>query len=353
MSNNVADNHQRDWTGELNNLAHAFGGPKIQGQIKVCPEDFRVAEKLEIIPSGAGEHYWLHISKTKWNTDQVAKELAKFAKVARRDVGYSGLKDFFAVTEQWFSVWMPGAKPTNWGDFDHPGLTINRVERHTRKIKRGMHKNNCFEIQIRDLHGSVESFMQTIERIKTEGVPNYFGSQRFGRNSDNMNQALALFNEGKKPKNRTLTGLLLSAARSWIFNQIVSARVDQQSWQTLMKREPACLEGSNSMFISDAAPEETHRLAAMDIHPSAPMWGRGSERLMNDSPALHQWELGVIMDEQSLCDGLERANLEYRRRSIRSNVRNLHAELNQDGVALSFELPRGQFATSVLRELVQ
>ena len=97
MSNNVADNHQRDWTGELNNLAHAFGGPKIQGQIKVCPEDFRVAEKLEIIPSGAGEHYWLHISKTKWNTDQVAKELAKFAKVARRDVGYSGLKDFLRL----------------------------------------------------------------------------------------------------------------------------------------------------------------------------------------------------------------------------------------------------------------
>jgi len=350
--NSTVEHHQRDWSSELNNLAYAFGGPKIRGQIKTCPEDFRVSEQLEIVPTGTGEHYWLHVSKTKWNTDQLAKELAKFAGVARRDIGYSGMKDFFAVTDQWFSVWMPGADQPSWSEFDHPGVTVNRVERHARKIKRGTHKSNLFKIQIRDFVGPIESFKQTIERIKSQGVPNYFGSQRFGRNADNMNQVLALFGGGTRPKSRVLNGLLLSAARSWVFNKVVSARVDQQSWQTLLNKEPACLEGSNSMFISDAEGQQQQRLAAMDIHPSAPMWGRGSERLMVDSQALHEWELGVLVAEQELCDGLERARLDYQRRPIRSHVRNLHAEPNDQGVVLSFELSRGQFATSVLRELV-
>lgn len=353
MLNSAVENDQRDWAGELNNLAYAFGGPKIKGQIKASPEDFCVTEQLEVVPSGVGEHYWLHISKIKCNTDRLAKELAKFANVAPRDVGYSGMKDFFAVTEQWFSIWLPGVEPPNWREFDYPGVTINRIERHGRKIKRGTHKSNLFKIQIRDVDGAIDSFMEVVELIKIHGVPNYFGSQRFGRNANNMNQVLALFCGGRRPKNRSLYGLLLSAARSWVFNKIVSARVEQKSWQTLLAKEPACLDGSNSVFISDAASDETQRLAAMDIHPSAPMWGQGSERLMNSAPALHDWELDVILGEQKLCDGLENARLEYRRRSIRSRVRNMHAVANDKGLALSFELQRGQFATSVLRELVK
>ena len=347
------ENHQRDWIGELNNLSYAYGGPKIHGQIKARPEDFRVIENLDVVPSGAGEHDWLHIRKIKCNTDQVAKELAKFAKVARRDVGYSGMKDFFADTQQWFSVWLPGAEQPNWSNFDLPGVTINQVERHARKIKRGTHKSNYFEIQVSDIEGSLESLMHTIELIENQGVPNYFGSQRFGRDAGNMNQVLAMLNGGKRPKNRNLSGLLLSAARSWVFNKVASARVEQQSWQRLMEREPACLDGSNSVFISDAAVDQTQRLMAMDIHPSAPMWGQGSERFMLDSQSLHDWELRVLTSERELCDGLVRAKADYRRRSIRSYARNLRAQINHRGVLISFTLQRGQFATSVLRELVQ
>lgn len=353
MLNNVIEGTQRDWLGELNNLAYAFGGPEVIGQIKACPQDFRVSENMEIVPTGDGEHHWLHISKTKCNTDQVAKALAKFAKVAHRDVGYSGMKDFFAVTSQWFSVWLPGSKQPNWSEFDLAGVTIEHATRHVRKIKRGTHKSNSFQIQLSGIDGSVAPLMQTIELIKDQGVPNYFGPQRFGRNADNMNQVLAILKGGKRPKNRNLHSLLLSAARSWIFNKVVSARVEQQSWQALLEREPACLDGSNSVFISDAAADETQRLASLDIHPSAPMWGQGYERFMIDSPVTHDWELAVLKGEQELCEGLERLRLDYQRRSVRTHVRNLQAQINEQGVVVSFQLQRGQFATSVLRELVQ
>ena len=116
---------------------------------------------------------------------------------------------------------------------------------------------------------------------------------------------------------------MLSAARSWVFNKVVSARVEQDSWQSLLDNEPACLDGSNSIFISDADAAQEQRLKALDIHPSAPMWGQGAEKLMSESQSLHTWELGVVAQEQTLCDGLERVKLDYRRRSIRSTVRSL------------------------------
>ena len=352
MSIDVMNDSPRDWQSELSKLAIAHGGPKVNAQIKARPEDFRVLENLQVVPSGAGEHYWLHISKTKRSTDQVAKELAKFTKVSHRDVGYSGIKDFFAITDQWFSVWMPGAESPDWNSFDLPGVRINKITQHARKIKRGTHKSNFFEVQISGIDGTADAILQTVELIKEQGVPNYFGPQRFGNNADNMNQVMTFFNSGKRSKNRNLHGLLLSSARSWIFNKIVSARVEQGSWQSLLANEPACLAGSNSMFISENAEDEIERLLSMDIHPSAPMWGRNSERLMLDSKTVHDWELEVIANEQKLCHGLERAGLEYQRRPIRSHVRNLSAKRNDRGVVLSFELQRGQFATSVLRELV-
>jgi len=232
-------------------------------------------------------------------------------------------------------------------------VSVIEVTRHVRKIKRGTHKTNSFEIQISSINGSLVPVMQTLEKIKSQGVPNYFGPQRFGRNADNMNQALSILSGGKRPKNRNLHSLLLSAARSWLFNKVVSARVEQDSWQTLLTNEHACLDGSNSLFISDGANDQELRLASMDIHPSAPMWGQGHQRIMINSPDMHNWELGVLAREHALCEGLERARLDYGRRAIRSHVHNLSTHVNERGIILNFELQRGQFATSVLRELVQ
>ena len=106
-----------NWYEALQSLAYAQQKPVVSGDLKVAPDDFIVTELMDVIPSGEGEHYWLDISKTKCNTEQVAKQLARFANVAYRDVGYSGLKDFFAQTRQWFSVWKPKGGVPAWSEF--------------------------------------------------------------------------------------------------------------------------------------------------------------------------------------------------------------------------------------------
>jgi len=357
----VTVEHQNiDWQERLDNLSFAYGRPDVTAQIKAVPEDFKVTEIMQVAPLGEGEHYWLDISKVGLNTDAVAKALARFANVAYRDVGYSGLKDFFAETRQWFSVWLPKGDEPDWSAFLMDNTQIHTVQKHTRKLKRGTHQGNRFEIALRNLDGDVAGLAQRIEQVKQRGVPNYFGAQRFGRQADNMNQANAMLLQGKRIKNRSTRSILLSAARSWLFNAVVSERVKEASWQHFYDYEPANLSGTNSIFITDGDAHDDERLKANDIHPTAPMWGEGGVQMMERSKELGKWELNILADYQDLCKGIENARVRYQRRALRATVPDLswtfkecsEDSVNKQDLYLNFTLPRGQFGTSVLRELV-
>jgi len=342
---------QMDWSASLNNWAYAHGEPTARGCIKITPEDFHVSEYMQVEPTGEGEHVWLHISKTRQNTEQVAKALARHANIAYRDVGYSGLKDFFATTEQWFSVWLPGTTDPDWAAFDLQGVSIKQVCRHTRKIRRGTHKSNRFAIRVRQFAGDFDHLEDKVKQITRYGVPNYFGSQRFGRDASNLPQAVALLVDGQKINNRNLRGIVISSARSWLFNCVVSERLRQNTWNILYDNEPANLDGSGSIFNSQGSDEQT-RLASLDIHPTAPMWGERKQGLTEDYVDLHQFELAVLAPYQALCRGLESSGTAYQRRPVRMVVNDLVMTKSKDSIELNFELQRGQFATSVLRELV-
>ena len=340
------------WNQRLQALNYAQKKPLLSGKIKLEPRDFIVTELMDVVPSGQGEHYWLDITKEQCNTDAIAKQLAKFSNVAYRDVGYSGLKDFNAQTRQWFSVWKPKGGEPDWGAFKIAGVQINQITKHNRKIRRGTHRANQFEINVSELCGERECLESRLENIAKQGVPNYFGVQRFGRNADNMNKAVSFFNGELQIKNRNLKSIVLSSARSWLFNEVVSARVGAANWQTLCENEPANLNGSNSVFFSQGNLEESQRLIDHDIHPTAPMWGEGAAKFMDQCTELANWESEILDSYKELQSGLENARLEYQRRALRCSVRNLRWQLGESELLLSFELQRGQFATSVLRELV-
>lgn len=373
----LIDETTNDWQDKLAALTYAYGRPDVLGLIKVSPQDFKVTELMEVEPSGEGEHYWLDISKTRQNTDQVAKALARFSGVAYRDVGYSGLKDFHAVTRQWFSVWRPKGELLKWSEFEMENIEVHSVHKHSRKIKRSTHKANQFEIVVRDLifdHSKdqteeietsleegltnqlTKSLTKRLTMINQRGVPNYFGEQRFGRGAGNMNQAYDMLVNDKRIKARNLRGLLLSSARSWLFNTIVSERVSAGTWEQLQYNEPANLNGSNSNFISDGSTEQLtqlqSRLSDLDIHPTAPMWGDRADQFMSQSESLHHWERTILKRYEPLCNGLENARVEYQRRGLRIAVQNLQWTLSGRELSLRFSLPPGQFATSVLREIV-
>jgi len=101
-------------------LPHIHGQPIGQGRLRAIPEDFQVREELDFTLDGSGEHVWLWVRKRGANTDWVARQLARQAGVAPNAVSYAGLKDRHAVTEQWFSVHLPGKADPDWNADPHP-----------------------------------------------------------------------------------------------------------------------------------------------------------------------------------------------------------------------------------------
>ena len=205
---------------------YVYGQPSGQGKIRSVPEDFIVKENLAFEPSGAGEHAFLQIEKTGENTDYVARQLARFANVRQRDVSFAGLKDRHAVTTQWFSVWLPGKADPDWTQFETDSMKVLQSVRHARKLKRGVLSGNSFKLIIRDWQGDQDKTIRQLEAIKANGIANYYGAQRFGNEGQNVNKALAMFQGAKV--GREQRSLYLSAARSYLFNQILAYRVTRK-----------------------------------------------------------------------------------------------------------------------------
>lgn len=331
----------------LDNIPYAYGTPLCKGNIRQRPEDFIVKEQLGFTPSGTGEHVFLLIEKRGENTDYVAGQLARFAGVARRDVGFAGLKDRHAITTQWFSVWLPGRDAPDWTEFTTDSIKILKIDKHLRKLKRGALSGNYFSIQVRQWSGDQDSTVQRLEQIKKLGVSNYFGEQRFGRQGRNIDRALALF-KGMKVK-RLQRSIYLSAARSFLLNQILSKRVERDDWNQAIAGDLLMLDQSGSYFkLEDLDENIIQRINAGKIHPSGVLWGRGTSELTGSSQDV---ECAVIEQYSELANGLESMGLKQDRRALRVNIDSLAWKfLDDKSIELNFFLPAGSYATAVLRE---
>ncbi|MBI5460700.1 MAG: tRNA pseudouridine(13) synthase TruD [Gammaproteobacteria bacterium] len=333
-------------------LPHAFGGPAGTGQLRVEPEDFIVRELPICEPDGTGEHVWLWVRKRNANTDWVARQLARFAGVTPREVSYAGLKDRHAVTEQWFSVQLPGKTDPDWTAARIEGVEILRAVRHSRKLKRGALRGNAFEIRIRALRGERAVVDERLQAIVARGMPNYFGEQRFGRDGGNLAAAAAML-RGEGPRlERHVRGLYLSAARSFLFNQVLATRVRDGSWERALPGDALQLDGRRAWFIADAADADIEtRLRDFDVHPTGPLWGRGVPATQD---AARAFEGACLAQFDDWCAGLERAGLEQDRRALRVRVRELDWTWGDtDALTLRFSLPAGSYATALLREVIE
>ncbi|MEY4764854.1 MAG: hypothetical protein RI907_1527 [Pseudomonadota bacterium] len=300
--------------------------------LKSCNDDFIVTELPLQLPSGEGEHLWLDIEKNGANTAYVAQQLAEAAGVTERDVGYAGLKDRYAITRQWFSIYLPTGKAGVTPDLtalQHPEFKVLGQSRHIKKLRPGDLQGNRFRIVLREVVGDRAAIDAILQAIATRGVPNYFGAQRFGFDGGNVEQGRAMLAREIRVRNPKKKGIYLSAVRSFVFNEVLAQRIAQGLWGQALAGD----------VMDDAG------------RPTGPLWGRGRVPTTDAAQAL---ENAVAQRHATLCDGMEHAGLEQDRRSLVSMPADLTWDWPQaDQLVIEFVLPAGNYATSVLAEVLQ
>lgn len=333
--------------------AYFHGKPESCGLLRSKMSDFKVFEELPFLPCGEGEHLFIHIRKTGANTLFVARELAKYFGVKEQLVSYAGLKDRFAVTEQWFGVHVPGKQEYDLSDLTLEGVEVLSYKRHNKKLRTGALLGNKFEITLRDVT-QMKLLTERWQKIVEQGVPNYFGEQRFGIEGGNITRALSLFS-GQKVKDKKKRGIYLSAARSHIFNKVINSRIEQGVFDKVAAGDVMMLAGTQSVFHLDEVDDSiTKRFIEKDIDITAPMWGAGELMTTLEPLALEQ---KIADGHQEFSQGLPRFGLKQERRRIRINVTDTDLKLlavdeAANAVQVSFFLPAGCYATTILRELL-
>ena len=347
-------------------------------------------EVLDLDFDGHGEHLYIYIRKCALNTTDVVESLQRQFRCRSVDIGVSGLKDKNAITDQWISIRTPmklddtslhtALQRPSKNEPEHTELSIREghfcvleFHRHSRKLRRGAHKQNRFVITVRDIENTShsaslsEAVDSRLSWLKINGFANYFGPQRFGIEHQNLLTAERLFANPNRKMSRTKRSLAISAARSYLFNSVCAERVRAENWNLPLNGEPLLLDGSNSFFINDSqsgskdacktnGTEYVHsgdiveRCRRHDIHPTGPLWGLGDSLATGECKQLETSNLQIYT---SLRQGLEKTGLKQQRRALRANVRHLKWHWQDSSiVTLDFNMPKGVYATSFLSEFM-
>lgn len=321
--------------------------PKQTALLKAECADFVVKEQLGYDMSGDGEFVAVKVRKTDCNTLFVGEQLAKFAGISARNMSYAGLKDRKAVTEQWFSLQMPGQPTPDFSQFSLEGVEILDVTRHQRKIRIGSLQGNHFEILLRNVEETDELKVR-LDFLAKNGFPNYFTEQRFGRDGNNLTQALRWANGEIKVKDRNKRSFYLSAARSEMFNLIVSKRMELNLAQQILVGDVLQLNGSHSWFVVDESEDLAQlqqRLAQQDVLLTAPLIGEEEKSAVD-------FEHEIFAQHQALFDLMRQERMKAARRPILIHPQHFQWQFEPNGLRLQFALPAGNYATALIRELV-
>lgn len=307
---------------------HAYPSSGASATLKSLNEDFIVTELPLQLPSGQGEHVWVEVEKNGANTAFVAQQLAEAAGLQERDVGYAGLKDRHAITRQWFSLYLPKGETPDLTQLQHPEFKVLSQSRHVKKLRPGDLQGNHFRIVLREVAGERDAIEANLQAVAAQGVPNYFGAQRFGFDGGNVAMGRAMLAREIRVRNPKKKGLYLSAVRSFLFNEVLALRIQQGLW---------------GQTVPGDVMDEAGR-------PTGPLWGRGRVATTDQAQAL---ENSVAQRHATLCDGMEHAGLDQERRALVSSPDDFSWEwLRADQLALRFALPAGHYATALLNEIL-
>ncbi|MDO6708007.1 tRNA pseudouridine(13) synthase TruD [Photobacterium sp. 1_MG-2023] len=338
-------------TIEMDSLSWLYGKPVCRGRSKVRPEDFIVKEQLGFDFAGSGEHFMVKIRKTGENTKYVVNELAKACGVKSRDVSWAGLKDRHAVTEQWLSVHLPGKPDPDLTQFvaEHPGVEVIATDRHDKKLRPGDLAGNAFELRLSELDQPAD-VVSRLKQIEQHGVPNYFGAQRFGHDGNNVIKARAWGNDEFRVRDKSKRSFYLSAARSWLFNLVLSQRIAAGKAATLMAGD--CVQDKETdswTLVEQVTPALQAQVEQGSVLITAPMMG---DNALPTQGEVADFEMQIIEQEPLLLKLIRDNRMRHERRALMLRPGDMHWSQEADQLVVQFSLPAGCFATAVLREMI-
>jgi tRNA pseudouridine13 synthase len=266
------------------------------------------------------------------------------------DIGFAGMKDRRAIARQWFSVpAVKGAEPVVGLTGD--GFEVIAVHPHSRKLRRGALAGNRFCIRVRELQGDLAALGARIELTSAAGFPNYFGAQRFGIEGANLHRVERWLLQGGLPRGREPRAFVFSCARALAFNAVLGLRVADDSWSRLLPGEVVNLAGSASVFVADQPDEALQeRCRTGDVAPTGPLCGDGGKLPLDEAGRIEALALAPL---GPLPERLASAGLRAERRALVVRPAGMRHRFTRETLELDFELPRGAFATSLLREILE
>ena len=327
----------------------------IGGVIRRRPEDFCVEERPLYVPCGHGEHLYLRVTKRDLSTPQMVSHFASVLGVKARCIGVAGLKDAQALTTQMVSVQGLHPDATTRLKTDARIQAVEVLGRHRNRLRTGHHAGNTFALVVRDVNGHTSASIPAIlEELSRRGVPNYFGPQRQGRDGLNYETGMALLRDARRrarmPRQQRLW--FLHAYQSFLFNKVLSARIDRMD--RMLVGDWAMKHVNGACFQVEDPQVEQARADRFEISPTAPLFGSRAPWASGEPGELERTvvrELGET--PEALSEAAASCGFRGERRSLRVRLDNLKWSLEGTTLSLSFGLPPGAYATSVLRELMK
>lgn len=313
-----------------------------------------VVEQALYPPAGSGEHLWLRVRKRGIATMAAVARLAEALRRPEREFGYAGLKDAFAITEQWISI--GGVPDAAVAALQIEGLEVIEVSRHGNKLKLGHLRGNHFDILLRGVDPAhVDALRQNLAALERDGCPNYFGEQRFGKRGANLDKGMRILRGNPRQAARAipkrLLRLLISAVQSEVFNRVLVQRLDRIA--VLLPGDVAILHRNGAAFAVQDVALEQPRCAAFEISPSGPLPGPKCLVASGEPGAMEAAALAALDLDPALFGNVPHGTNDGERRPLRVQVTDPELSAEGDGVRLRFALPKGSYATAVLRELLE
>jgi tRNA pseudouridine13 synthase len=327
--------------------------PGSGGTVRAVPEDFRVDEVPAYLPSGTGPHLFLRVEKRGRTTRDAVRALAGALGVPERDAGFAGMKDKQAVTTQWLSF--PVAQDPDPAALAAPGLRVLEASRHGNKLRPGHVRANAFSIVVRG--GDPARARAAADALAARGLPNLFGPQRFGSEGRNAEVGRALLVGEETPearraaRDRFLRRLSISAFQALLFNRWLAARMEDGLFAAALAGDVMKKLDTGGLFTCEDPAADGPRVARFEVAPAGPIFGHKLRAAAGEALAREE---RILAAEGMTLAAFARGGgeAEGTRRAARLPVR-VEVAAEGDGYRARFELPKGSYATVVLRELVK